>query len=169
MRITFRDGAPSDAASLDRIFDESFTDTFGHLYRAEDLLAFLSSSGIEDWETQLRDPAFAYRVAEVEGIPVGYVKLGPMKLPIEPAGPALLLDQIYIVEGHRGRGIAKQLMEWTIAEARRRGAAELYLTVFVDNHRARRLYGNYGFEAVGRYDFMVGSHADEDVIMRKML
>ena len=27
----------------------------------------------------------------------------------------------------------------------------------------------FGFEAVGRYDFMVGSHADEDMIMRKIL
>ena len=62
-----------------------------------------------------------------------------------------------------------QLMDWAIDEARRRGAEELYLTVYTDNHRARRFYERYGFEAVGRYDFMVGSHADEDVIMRKLL
>ena len=42
-------------------------------------------------------------------------------------------------------------------------------TVYVDNLRARRFYDGYGFEAVGRYDFMVGTHADEDIIMRKML
>ena len=47
--------------------------------------------------------------------------------------------------------------------------SELYLTVYVDNHRARRFYDRYGFERVGRYDFMVGSHADEDVIMRRSL
>jgi ribosomal protein S18 acetylase RimI-like enzyme len=60
-------------------------------------------------------------------------------------------------------------MDWTVAEAERRGAKELYLTVYVENHRARRFYDRYGFEAVGRYDFMVGTHADEDVIMRKAL
>jgi ribosomal protein S18 acetylase RimI-like enzyme len=60
-------------------------------------------------------------------------------------------------------------MDWALEEAHRRGAEELYLTVFVDNHRARRFYDRYGFEAVGRYDFMVGNHADEDVIMRKAL
>ena len=56
-----------------------------------------------------------------------------------------------------------------MAEARRRGARALYLSVFIDNHRAQRFYARYGFEAVGRYDFMVGTHADEDIIMRLKL
>ena len=38
--------------------------------------------------------------------------------------------------------------------------------MYVDNHRARRFYERYGFEAVGRYTFMVGNHADEDHLMR---
>ena len=57
----------------------------------------------------------------------------------------------------------------TASTARRRGAGEIYLSVFVDNHRARRFYERYGFEPVGRYDFMVGTHADEDIIMRLKL
>ena len=60
-------------------------------------------------------------------------------------------------------------MDWAIEETGRRGAEEIYLTVFIDNHRARRFYDRYGFEAVGRYDFMVGSQADHDIIMRKQL
>jgi RimJ/RimL family protein N-acetyltransferase len=58
------------------------------------------------------------------------------------------------------------MMAWVIDEARRRQAGQLFLSVFVDNHRARRFYERCGFEAVGRYDFMVGTHADEDIIMR---
>ena len=57
-------------------------------------------------------------------------------------------------------------MAWVLAEAAGRGAEEIYLSVFIDNPRARRFYERYGFEAVGRYDFMVGSHADEDIVMR---
>src|SRR5581483_2861409 len=100
-------------------------------------------------------------IGEVDGEPVGYVKLGLMKLPIETTRPAILLDQLYILKEHHGVGIAHALMDWAIAEAKRRGADEMYLTVYVDNR--------YGFEAVGRYDFMVGNHADEDIIMRKAL
>ena len=74
-----------------------------------------------------------------------------------------------MLKEHHGSGIAAALTDWAIAEARRQGAEELYLTVYIDNHRARRFYERYGFEEVGRYDFMVGNHADEDIIMRKML
>ena len=38
-----------------------------------------------------------------------------------------------------------------------------------DREAFSRFYDRYGFEAEGRYDFMVGNHADEDIIMRKAL
>ena len=69
----------------------------------------------------------------------------------------------------QGAGLAAQLMAWTLEEARARAAEEIYLSVFVDNARARRFYERYGFEYVGRYAFMVGSHADDDLIMRLRL
>lgn len=169
MTISYRCGEPADAAALDHVFRTSFCDTFAHLYRPEDLNAFLSSFGVIDWETDLGDPRFAFRIAEADGEPVGYVKLGPHKLPVGSEGPALTLDQLYILKEHHGVGIAHALMDWTLDEARARGAQELYLTVFPENHRACRFYDRYGFVAVGRYDFMVGNHADEDLIMRKLL
>jgi ribosomal protein S18 acetylase RimI-like enzyme len=169
MTVTYRNANFRDAETLDRIFGTSFCDTFAHLYRPEDLDAFLSSFGISDWEQQLSDPEFAHRIAEVDGKAAGYVKLGPLKLPIESQGRALLLDQLYVLKEHHGSGIARDLMDWTLGEAARRGAAQIFLTVFIDNHRARRFYDRYGFEAVGRYDFKVGNHVDEDIIMRKAL
>lgn len=167
--IGYRDATPDDAAALDALFDSVFCDTFAHLYRPEDLAAFLASFGIADWDRQLRDPSFAVRLAEADGVPVGYVKIGPMKLPVEPGATSMLIDQLYVRNEHHGTGIARTLMDWAIEEARSRGAKALYLTVFIDNHRARRFYDRYGFEDVGRYDFMVGEQADEDIIMRKAL
>ena len=167
--ISYRAANSDDAPVLDHIFDTSFCDTFGHLYAPEDLQSFLGSFGIDDWREHIADPAFSIRIAEVNGEPVGYIKIGPLKLPIEAEGPGLLLDQLYVLKELHGSGIAQSLMDWGFDESRRRGAAQLFLTVFIDNHRARRFYDRYGFEAVGRYDFMVGNHADEDIIRRKKL
>jgi diamine N-acetyltransferase len=60
-------------------------------------------------------------------------------------------------------------MKWALKEAAFRGAQELVLSVYVDNRRALRFYERHGFEKVGRYDFMVGSHADEDLILRHVI
>ena len=169
MSLCFRPGTPSDAEAIDRVFRASFCDTFAHLYRAEDLAAFLGQFTIAAWRSELADPTYAFAVADGGGKVVGYAKLGPLKFPLDTSGSAILLSQLYVAPDHAGAGIGAALMERAIGEARRRSKNELYLTVFIDNDRARRFYERFGFETVGRYDFMVGSQADEDVIMRKAL
>lgn len=168
--ISYRDAGPVDADVLDRIFRTSFCDTFAHLYSQQDLQAFLESFSLADWEAQLSDNDYLFRIAESDGLAVGYVKLGPLKkLDIVPRGPAMILDQLYVLKEQHGSGLASELMRWAMESASERGAVELYLTVYIDNHRARRFYDRYGFEEVGAYQFMVGNHADEDIIMRKTL
>ena len=110
--------------------------------------------------------AFAVRIAELDGRMVGYAKLGPPHLPFEPRGEAAELRQLYVVEEMKGQGVAHELIGWVIERARDRRADYLYLSVFTDNHRARRFYEKYGFEPEGTYAFMVGTHADEDIVMR---
>lgn len=164
-----RDATAADLPAIDRVFRQSFCDTFAHLYRPEDLAAFLAKFTPQAWAEEFADPAYRFRVAEAGGAVVGYVKLGPSALPIDTASDAVELRQLYVLKEHHGSGIARRLTDWAIEQARNSGARELYLTVYVDNHRARRFYDRYAFEPVGRYDFMVGSHADEDIIMRKKL
>lgn len=169
MTITYRQAIIDDAAAIDRVFRESFCDTFAHLYRPQDLEAFLSVFTLDAWRSELSDERFAFRVAEADGHVVGYVKLGPPALPVEAKGSSVELRQLYLLKQWHGVGIAKTLMDWAIDEARARGGAELYLTVYTDNERARRLYERYGFVEVGPYHFMVGEQADEDIIMRLAL
>ena len=115
------------------------------------------------------DPRFAVRIAEEDGEAAGFAKVGPPSLPFEVSGPTAELRQLYVLKPWQGAGIAPALMAWVLEEARRRGAEQLFLSVFTDNHRARAFYARYGFEAVGTYAFMVGNHADEDIIMRLSL
>ena len=169
MTISYRQAEIDDAPAIDRVFRESFCDTFAHLYRPQDLEAFLSVFTLDAWRSELSDERFAFRVTEADGHVVGYVKLGPPALPVEAKGSSVELRQLYLLKQWHGVGIAKTLMDWAIDEARARGGAELYLTVYTDNERARRLYERYGFVEVGPYHFMVGEQADEDIIMRLAL
>lgn len=169
MSVRFRDAGPSDAAVLAELAARTFTETFGHLYSRENLSAFLASHSESQWRAELSEPTFAVRVGEVGDVAVAYAKLGPPTLPFEPRGTPIELRQFYLLSQWQGSGAGRELMDWVIAEAERRGADELYLSVFFDNHRARRFYERYGFEPVGRYAFMVGTHADEDIVMRRQL
>lgn len=165
----FRDAVPADAAMLSALARQSFTETFGHLYDPADLAAFLDRHTPAAWAEEIADPAYAIRIAEQGGAPVGYAKLGPPTLPFEPRGAAIELRQFYLLGPAQGTGAAQTMMAWVIETARDRGAADLYLSVFVDNHRARRFYERHGFVRIGEYGFMVGNHRDTDDVMRLTL
>ena len=164
-----REATPADAASLAELGRASFVETFGHLYRPQDLATFLEVHSEERWAADLADPTLAVRLVEQGGVAAAYAKVGPVSLPVAAAGAAAELRQFYILKPWQGSGVARELMAWVLDEARRREADELYLSVYVDNHRARRFYDRYGFEFVAPYAFMVGEQADEDLIMRLRL
>lgn len=164
--ISYRTAGAADAAALADLGRRSFAETFGHLYDPADLDAFLAGHSEEKWSGELADPAFAVRVAEADGAMAAYAKLGPPSLPFEPKGRPIELRQFYVLKPWQGGGVAAALMDWVLAEARARHADELYLSVFTDNYRARRFYERYGFTFVQTYAFMVGNHADEDLILR---
>lgn len=169
MSVGFRLAGTDDASVLSKLGAETFTETFGHLYDPSDLALFLVNHGEEKWRQELADAEFAVLIVEDDGEPIGYAKIGPPHLPFEPRGTAVELRQFYLLEPWQGRGLADRMMQWVIDEADRRGGDDLYLSVFVENHRARKFYERWGFVAEGRYAFMVGGHADEDVVMRRPL
>ena len=167
--ISYRDATTADAALMARLGARSFAETFGHLYTPDNLAIFLENHSPENWAGELADPRYAVRIAEAESEAAGFAKLGPPSLPFAVDEASAELRQLYVLTPWQGAGVAQALMDWVIEEARRRGAAALFLSVFVDNHRAQRFYARYGFVGLGRYDFMVGSHADEDIVMRLAL
>jgi ribosomal protein S18 acetylase RimI-like enzyme len=169
MTMAFRSAGPGDAAGLAAVFRQSFIDTFAHLYRAEDLAAFLSSKTADAFREDLEDPECDFIVGEEDGAVVGYVKLGPPGLPVETPPGTIELCQLYVLKQWHGAGVGKALMDRALDVVHRKRARHVQLSVYVDNHRARRFYERYGFQAVGRYDFMVGSHADEDIILRHLV
>jgi ribosomal protein S18 acetylase RimI-like enzyme len=161
---------PEDAEAIAMFANGSFTDTFGHIYDPADLSAFLA-----DWNppervrAQIGDAGHDIAlVRDDAGAILGYIKMGPVEFDLPPEQPtddAVELHQLYVAEAAKGTGVAARLMEWGIAWARER-ASILYLTVFTENHRAQAFYRRYGFYDVGRNEFRVGNHIDEDRFFR---
>lgn len=168
--IVYRDARPDDGEALATMARTAFAETFGTLYKPADLAAFLDEAfGPNGLPTQIGDPAFTIRVATEGEAIIGFAKIGPVAFPGDWPEQAVELYQLYVLSSHLGAGIGPALMDWAIEAARARGASDLMLSVYVDNHRAKAFYKRYGFVDVGRYDFPVGDTIDEDRIMRLAL
>ena len=169
MTVEYRGATPQDAEDIAQLFISTFSETFGHLYKPEDLATFLEALTPERFRDEIGDERFEFVLATEAGQLAGFVKLGPPELPVETPPDSIELCQLYVLKQWHGSGVAAELMERALAAAERRGARHMQLSVYVDNHRARRFYERYGFEPVGRYDFMVGSHADDDLVLRHVI
>jgi ribosomal protein S18 acetylase RimI-like enzyme len=168
--IAYRDALPADGADLADMAKRSFTETFGSLYPASDLAVFLDRTfGADGLPSELDDPAFKLRLASEDGSIIGFAKIGPVAFPGDWPADSIELHQLYVLGGWHGEGVGPALLDWAIATARAAGHGTMLLSVYVDNHRARRFYERYGFEEVGRYQFRVGETIDDDRIMRLAL
>src|SRR5690606_15808837 len=96
----------------------------------------------------LADPAYRFRLAVAGDHIVGYAKINAPWLP-GAESDAVQLSQLYVASDHHGAGIAQALMDWSIAAARAQNAPALVLTVWEENHRARRFYEKLGFVHIG--------------------
>ena len=163
------DVRPADAPLIATLFEQSFVEAFSQLYAAEDLAAFLATKTRADFAREIADPTFHFQIARRDADPVGFVKLGPPDFPVATPPATIELRQIYVLDRATGQGTGARLMDWATATARATGARHLQLSVYIDNHRARRFYERRGFTAIASYKFMVGNHADEDLIMRLAL
>ncbi len=70
------------------------------------------------------------------------------------AGIAAAADQadvqtIAVLADRQSKGTGSALLTELLAEARRRGAVEIFLEVRSDNPRARSVYERFGFEEIG--------------------
>jgi GNAT superfamily N-acetyltransferase len=159
----------NDAAAVRALFCKSFTATFGHLYPPAELAEWLESCSQERFQMECTHPDFAVMLGEEDGKLLGYCTLGTQDLGIELAPKSWVLRQLYLDEPAKGTGLAPALMDWALAETRARGLSNIYLTVWIENHRARRFYQRYGFQEIGSYSFVVGTTVDDDRILHLAL
>lgn len=167
-----RPAKSADIPALARLATATFTETFGQLYAPEDLTAFLAEARTESaYARLLSDPeVFVCLATEQGGVPIGYVVAGGCKLPVENLEPAAgEIRELYVRADQHNRRLGSRLLtsalEWLAARRR----SPVYVGVWSGNTGAQRLYGRFGFEKVGEYDFPVGRQMDRELILRRSL
>lgn len=96
--------------------------------------------------THLNDPDVCIFAAEDNGEVIGYAfaRLEGYDY-ISLRGPAGFVHDIIVDLGYRGRGVARRLLETTLAELSSRGAPRVVLSTAEGNEAAQRLFSSMGF------------------------
>ncbi len=165
--VLLRTPNPADAPALADLGRETFVETFGHLYSADNLNRFLDDTfAVDAVAADIANPDRAILVAQDDSGLIGYCKLGfTTSIDFDPgARRAMELKQLYVRHSAIGSGLGPRLMQWTLDQAQARNFDMIILSVWSENFRAQRFYQRYGFGKVGDTIFMVGDHRDEEFL-----
>ncbi|HEX5732238.1 MAG TPA: GNAT family N-acetyltransferase [Blastocatellia bacterium] len=87
---------------------------------------------------------------ESGGKEIGYIVI-TFGCSLEFRGKDAFLDEIYITENNRGRGVGRQALEFVEQFCRSERVEALHLAVERENRRAQEVYRQFGFKAHDRY------------------
>lgn len=166
---SFRAAVRGDAPRLAAFAERTFRETFGPDNRPEDLELYLAGTyGPALQEAEIHDPAVTTLLAEVDGALAGFAQLrtGPIPDCVRGASP-IEVWRFYVDRPWQGRGLARQLMDETVAAARAGGARTAWLAVWERNARAIAFYRRTGFEVTGEQPFRLGTDLQRDLVMAR--
>ncbi|HVZ99553.1 MAG TPA: GNAT family N-acetyltransferase [Caulobacterales bacterium] len=170
MDCTIRRCAPVDAPALALVAQATMLETFAGAIEGADLIAnVLGARDAASFDTWFAEPDARLWLAELRGAPVGYAGLSAPDLPQETSEADIELKRIYLLSRFQGGGVAAQLMDAALSEARAMGKARVLLGVKADNARAIAFYAKHGFAPIGARRFLVGANYYDDVVMARAL
>ena len=82
----------------------------------------------------------------LDGTAIGYTAL-TFGFSLEMGGRDAFIDELFLIEAARGKGIGKRVMHFLKTEAQKSGIQALHLVVNRHNEPAQRLYKMSGFQA----------------------
>lgn len=165
--MILRPATSADAPALAKLGAETFVAAFGHLYRPEDLAAFLAEvHNPEAVGAEIAGDECTHRLVEADGTLVAFCKLRhPTKFgAYTDARDPIELGQLYALPTHTGSGIGAQLMDWALGTARAGGHDAVLLSVYAENFGAQRFYQRHGFAKIADITFKVGNHIDPEFL-----
>jgi len=144
---------PHEAEIVARLL-VAFRDHLGYAWPSEN--AFLA--GVERLIDD-RDTEFLLAAADDDAPPSGVVQLR-FRMGIWRAGRDCLVEDVFVTDDARGKGVARALMDLATARALERGCRRMELDVNEANAPALALYASYGFTAGEPRDLYMRRHLD---------
>jgi ribosomal protein S18 acetylase RimI-like enzyme len=166
-----RRAGAADTTVLCEFGARAFQDTFGAVNTAENMKRYMDDNfTVVKLHAELTDAASTFLTVYDRGILAGYVKLRTGHEPDALKGQRTLeIERLYADRAYIGKGIGQALMNAAIHHARVASVDVVWLGVWEHNVKALHFYKKYGFETFGSHIFMLGTDAQTDLLMKKIL
>ncbi|HET8622792.1 MAG TPA: GNAT family N-acetyltransferase [Gemmatimonadales bacterium] len=165
--LVFRLATPSDADALSEFGRRTFREAYVSVMEPALLARVLAEQFVVDRQrAEIADPSARWVVAEAGGRLAGYAYLRAGRVPeVGTAVAPVELARFYVDREWQGRGVARQLMDEAVAQARALGGLTFWLAVWQRNPRAIAFYRKYGFSRIGICSWEHTPGALEDDLM----
>ncbi len=169
--ITVRQLQISDLEKLQKISIQTFSETFSDENSEEDMQKYFEKKlNLDQLKTELENPNSEFYFAENNGTVLGYLKLNCKDAQTENVlENAMEIERIYVLKEFLRQKIGQLLFEKSLEIAGNHQCKNIWLGVWEKNERAIKFYEKNGFEVFDKHVFVLGTDAQTDLMMKKIL
>jgi diamine N-acetyltransferase len=169
--IVIKTATVHDASLIADMSRQTFYETFAPFNAPGDMDKFMNEQFThERLIDEVGKPDSIFLLAYHNNEAVGYARL---RKSTNPKGlgdiPALEIARIYAVQHVIGKGIGSALMQHCINVAQGSGNQVIWLGVWEKNKKAIDFYRRWGFEKFSEHEFVLGTDAQTDWLMKRSL
>ena len=166
--INIRKAGLADLEAVVQLSANTFIESWKESEEEKDINTYVKENfNAERVLSELNDESIIYLFAEINGHPVGYIKL---QQNCQPEGHELVrpiaIHRLYVEKEKQGLKIGSLLISKAKSIAAEEKYNFLWLGVWNRNYGALRLYERMGFTVFGEYKFIMGASVSDDYLMK---
>ncbi|CAK1240245.1 HD superfamily phosphodieaserase [Fructobacillus cardui] len=161
----------ADIAALQDISRRTFAETFADDNSAADLNEYLDTAYATDkLLAEVENPNSQFYFVFHDDELAGYLKVNWGSAQSEEEGDASLeVERIYLLAAFQRLGLGRQLLNQAFDQANALGKSRVWLGVWEHNQNALAFYQKIGFTPFSDHVFQLGTDAQRDILMEKVL
>ena len=166
--ISIRSINSADLILLQKISKQTFSETFLPFNSPENINSYLENElSVKKLSKELANKNSTFYFAEVDTIPVGYLKINALDAQTEiKEGNALEIERIYVLKEFHGVKVGQKLFEKAMDLAIQKSVDYIWLGVWEQNLKAIRFYEKNGFVIFNKHVFKLGEDEQTDLMMK---
>lgn len=169
--IQIRRASIADVDELLSISQLTFVQTFGPHNTEQAIKTYLTQNlTLEKLATELVDPRAQFFVAIDNGQMVGYLKVNEFGSQTESGlSNSLEVQRIYVLKKDQSKKVGQELMKLAIKIAHELKVNYVWLGVWENNTKAITFYERFGFRKFAIHTFHMGTHPQNDLLMKLIM